>query len=259
MAPRSDRVVLLACDGDSTSIVYNALAKHFSWERVVIEPPVTKRELFRRRAKRYGIRTVAGQLAFGALALPILRAMSKDRIREVLRTHALDRTPPPESAVDRVSSVNAAETIELLRRIDPAVVVVNGTRILSKSVLSSVPATFLNTHAGMTPRYRGVHGGYWALVEKRRALCGVTVHVVDPGIDTGDVVAQAKIEPTASDSFVTYPYLQIAAAIPLLNEAVYAALAGELRVITPADATSKLWSHPTLGQYAFHRLMSGVK
>ena len=64
--------------------------------------------------------------------------------------------------------------------------------------------------AGITPLYRGVHGAYWALAEGRRDLCGVTVHRVDAGIDTGEVLAQVLIDPTPQDNFVTYPWLQVA-------------------------------------------------
>jgi len=81
----------------------------------------------------------------------------------------------------------------------PDVVVVNGTRIIAEKVLHSVPATFLNTHSGITPLYRGAHGGYWALVKKDRANCGVTIHVVDAGIDTGGIVtkpASSQAAPT---------------------------------------------------------------
>ena len=40
-------------------------------------------------------------------------------------------------------------------------------------------------HAGITPQYRGVHGGYWAVVNNDPEHCGVTIHFVDKGIDTG--------------------------------------------------------------------------
>ena len=41
--------------------------------------------------------------------------------------------------------------------------ILNGTRIVSKKVISSIGCLFINTHCGITPKYRGVHGGYWAI------------------------------------------------------------------------------------------------
>ena len=37
-------------------------------------------------------------------------------------------------------------------------------------MLQSVEAIFVNTHVGITPKYRGVHGGYWSLVKNDKNL-----------------------------------------------------------------------------------------
>ena len=120
-------------------------------------------------------------------------------------------------------------------------------------MLSSTHAPFINTHAGITPKYRGTHGGYWALYNSDPGRCGVTVHLVDAGIDTGDIVDQAPIKPIREDSFVTYPYLQLAAALPLLVKAVQGALAGALPSRL-ATGESAVWYHPGLLQYLAGRL-----
>jgi methionyl-tRNA formyltransferase len=114
-------------------------------------------------------------------------------------------------------------------------------------------------HAGITPLYRGVHGGYWALAMGDRDHCGGTVHLVDPGIDTGEIVAQALIHPTPADNFTTYPVLQIAAGLPLMIDAVRAALAVTLRRRAARAGASRLWSHPTLGQYLRARIENGTR
>ena len=147
----------------------------------------------------------------------------------------MDDSPFPGTI--RVESANSPGTIELLRELQPDVVVVAGTRILSKALLISVPATFINWHAGITPLYRGVHGGYWSLVEERADECGVTVHLVDAGIDTGGGLAQARIRPTLRDNFVTYPYLQLGAALPLLASAVRDAIGRSVVPVEPPAGT----------------------
>ena len=60
--------------------------------------------------------------------------------------------------------------------------------------LGSLGCPVVNVHAGITPRYRGVHGGYWALAERHPEWVGTTVHLVDPGIDTGAILAQATFD-----------------------------------------------------------------
>lgn len=255
----SGSIVLLAQTGDSTTIVYNALRQAFEGVAVVMEMDVPKRQLLTRRVKKLGLRTVLGQVAFRSLIVPPLTRAAQSRILEICGAHGLDRTPIPEQIVRRVASVNSDQARHVLADLSPKVVVVNGTRIISKDTLACVPARFVNTHAGITPLYRGVHGGYWALAENDRARCGVTVHLVDAGIDTGGILRQANITPTSADNFATYPYLQYAAAMPLLCSAVEELLGGLATTLPPPTGTSRLWSHPTLGQYIRNRLFAGTR
>jgi folate-dependent phosphoribosylglycinamide formyltransferase PurN len=251
-------VAMVAIDSPGTWMVFNALDRAVGVDRVVVEEQISPRVLLAARARRLGRLAVAGQVLFRALAMPVIERLSRARTRAILAAAGVDATPAPPSRVTRVPSVNDPRTAALLRELAPRVVVVGGTRIISDSVLNAVPATFLNMHAGITPRYRGVHGGYWALACGDREHCGVTVHVVDPGVDTGDIVTQALIEPTPRDSFATYPYLQLEAGLPLLLDAVHAALEGRLEA-APAEGPSRQWYHPTLWGYLWTWLRRGVR
>jgi folate-dependent phosphoribosylglycinamide formyltransferase PurN len=240
-------------------MVYNVLSRHPGLDAVLIERRIGKMQLVRGRLHRLGWRTVVGQLAFVAGFVPLLRLVGARRITELKQELKLDDTSIPEDQVTRVSSANAAETVQHLRALAPKVVVLNGTRILSPEVLASVQAVFLNMHVGITPLYRGVHGGYWALVNGQHEYCGVTVHMVNEGIDTGGIVAQARISPGPNDTFATYQYLQVAAGLPLLQHAVEDALAGVLTTRPGPPGQSRLWSHPTAFEYLRHRIQRGVK
>jgi methionyl-tRNA formyltransferase len=243
------RVLILAQDSNSTRIVYNTLKDTFEICAVVLEDPVPRKDFIQRRLKKLGVRAVAGQLAFRALVVPALSYRAKQRIADICAQYGLDRSSIDESQCIRVPSVNSAECAATLARFAPDVVVVNGTRIISKATLESVDARFVNIHAGLTPLYRGVHGGYWALAQGKAGEFGVTIHFVDTGIDTGNILRQGTITPTSRDSFVTYPYLQYAVAMPLLRHAVADLLAGKANILPPPEGESRLWSHPTLGEY----------
>ena len=249
-------VVLLAGNGDSTWIVHNALRERFPISAVILEEEPPAVEVLRRRARKLGWPTVAGQVAF-ILFARLTERFSKPRQGEILREHGLSRLRS-SVAVTHVNSANSAEVIEMLRALAPRVVVINGTRILSEEVLSCIDAPFINVHAGITPMYRGVHGCYWALASRDPAHAGVTVHLVDSGVDTGGVIAQAVVRPAADDSYHTYPFLQLAAGIPLLEEAIRAALAGQLRTIE-VGGESRLYYHPTIWRYAANRVRLGVR
>jgi len=243
----TDRAVLLTSEGETGRIAARYLAARFPALAVIVENPVPRSLLLRRRIKRLGIAHVGGQLAFMVLQR-IQQKVSKRRIAEIVRERGLDVCRPDEREVIRVPSVNSPECIGHLQRLQPHAILVVGTRIIAGEVLRAVDAPFINYHAGITPKYRGVHGGYWAKSEGDLGNFGVTVHLVDEGIDTGDVLYQARLTPTAKDNYSTYPYLQLAAALPLLERAARDAIAGTLQT-EKVDLPSHLWSHPTLWHY----------
>jgi len=256
--PTPNGLVLLAQDGTSTRVVYNYLRERFDVLRVVIEDSVPRRRLLAHRLERLGLRTVVGQVLFQLVAMPVLTFVSRRRITEIKQFYGFDESPIDPVVMTRISSVNTDEARDLLRALAPRVVVINGTRIVSRETLRAVSAPFLNVHAGITPMYRGVHGGYWALAHGQAGACGVTVHVVDEGVDTGPILGQELIKPTFADTFVTYPLLQLAAGLPLLAAAVERVGVEELGG-APPDGPSRLWYHPTLGQYLSTRRRRGVR
>jgi folate-dependent phosphoribosylglycinamide formyltransferase PurN len=252
-------IVMLAGPGESTRIVFHALQSRVPIRKVVIEQPVSRRRLLQRRARKLGWRAAGGQLVFSGLVVPILRRASRHRAAELKRRFHFRDDPIPEALVVSVPSANSDETVRLLQELAPRAILINGTRLIERRVLEQVPATFINMHAGITPRYRGVHGAYWALAQADLQHCGVTVHLVDTGIDTGAVIHQATIVPEPEDTFVTYPYLQLNAGIPLLERALNDALAGRLSAQPAAPAPSRLWSHPTAWGYLANWVLRGVR
>jgi folate-dependent phosphoribosylglycinamide formyltransferase PurN len=252
-------VVLLTSPDPVGGVTYNFLSRELEIAQIIREQPVSRLELVRGRLRRYGLLTVVGQVLFRLLVVPCLRLGSRSRIREIMRQAGLDDAALPGARTTDVPSINSNAAMDLLRRFQPKVVVIAGTRILSQEVLECVPARFVNLHAGITPLYRGVHGAYWALAEGRPGACGVTVHLVDAGIDTGGILAQATIAPTPRDNFATYLWLQLAAGLPLLTAAVRDACEGCVNLQPPPAGTSKLWTHPTLAGYLWRRLRDGVQ
>jgi phosphoribosylglycinamide formyltransferase 1 len=257
MSPRRPRIVMLCGDGLSSWFMYNALATDAEILAVVVERKPPARAMIRHRLRQLGWFTVIGQLAFIAFNRLLARWQQR-RINQLVRHYGLQATLPPATIIHRVQSVNAAAVRRLLRKLDPDAVVVNGTRIISRSVIDCIERPFINTHVGITPRYRGVHGGYWALVHDDAENCGVTVHLVDAGVDTGGVLYQERIRVEDSDGFNTYPLHQLAGAIPLMKQALRDVLDGTL-ASRGGVGPSGLWYHPTLGQYLKYRFTKSVK
>lgn len=70
--------------------------------------------------------------------------------------------------------------------------------IISGPLLAKPLRGFINTHPSLLPYNRGKHYNFWALVEG--APFGVSLHIVDSGVDTGPVVVQREIPYDWSDN-----------------------------------------------------------
>ncbi|HIM93549.1 MAG TPA: formyl transferase, partial [Campylobacterales bacterium] len=248
----------LVTDGNSSKIMFNALNDTFNIQKIIIEEDVSKKTLLKNRVKRLGLLKVIGQVIF-ILFNKILSKLSKKQISHLKEKYLLDDSYFQKDLVKNVKSVNSAETKEIIESINPDIIIVNGTRIISEEILLSTKATFLNTHAGVTPKYRGVHGGYWALTQKDYENCGVTVHLVDKGIDTGGILYQDTIVIDKNDNFNTYPYHQIAKAIPLMKSAIEDVINDSIKIVKRDDLKSQIWSHPSIYEYIKYRVLLGVK
>jgi methionyl-tRNA formyltransferase len=252
------KIVLLAGEGDTTDTVYHFLKQHVAVKQVIIEESVVRREFLKKRIKKLGWFSVGGQILFQLVIAKPMAMASKKRIAEILERYNLSTNEIPAAEVVRVSSVNSDECLQTLQTLQPELVIVHGTRVISKKILQQIPAIFINIHAGITPRYRGSHGAYWALVNDDAENCGVTVHLVDAGIDTGNILAQKIIPVTSRDNFITYPYLQLAEGLYLLRDVMEQLKKDTLR---PAKNSldSALWHHPTLWRYIYNRIKKKVK
>lgn len=248
---QNKRIVFLASDCDSSRWVFNALRKEFDFCGVIIENPVARKILFKNRVKRLGLMQVTGQALFSLLAVPVIRMLSVKRTRQLKYEFQLDDTAFP-SGIFRVPSVNDAACKALLQQLNPDIVVVNGTRIISKSILTSTHARFINMHVGITPAYRGSHGGYWALRNNDADNFGTTIHQVDAGIDTGTVLKQVFVKPASNDTFTTYPVLQVAIGIQALKDVLLQTTTYKTDILK-SKTKGKVWYQPTLWDYLLHK------
>lgn len=240
-------LVILATDGQSTNMLYHSLKDDYTIH-VVLEERISRLELVEKRLKKFSVMDVIGQLMFQVFYLPVLRRNSNQRIKAIEKQYDLMSEVIPKDVISWVNSANSEQCCGLLKSLNPGVVVLCGTRILTSNTLNCVNVPFVNIHAGITPLYRGVHGGYWALANNDAKNCGVTVHFVDTGIDTGNILAQATIEITGDDNFTTYPILQLAKGIELLKGCLPSVFSGTATITKPVGK-GKLWYHPTLSQY----------
>ena len=72
-------------------------------------------------------------------------------------------------------------------------------RLLSPAFVGRWQRRILNIHPSLLPAYRGLHTHQRALQEGAEKT-GCTVHYVDEGMDTGEIIAQAFVAISADDT-----------------------------------------------------------
>ena len=237
-------------------MLLNGLSQRFGHISVLQEEPEGKLAILRRRARLVGWWQAAGQAAFGVLQKLIARR-SAGRLAAIWDRHGLDPRSDPALSRMEIGSVNSDACRDALRQLQPQVVVVYGTRIIRRDTLRCVDAPFINYHAGVNPKYRGQNGAYWARRNSDPQHAGVTVHLVDEGVDTGEVLYQASVQFGLDDNISTYQHRQMAVALPLLIQAIEDALARRLQP-RRVDLPSRQWFHPTLWGYVTAGVTQGV-
>ena len=253
-------IVLLTGDNLYTPIIYNYLKDTFNISCVVVENSSPKLKIIKKRIKRFGLLRVLGQILFRILVIPLLEQFSKKRICQIKENYGMEEQPVDPSKIMKVTSLNDEELVSMLKETRPDLIVVAyATGIISADTLKQAPSKFINMHGGINPLYRGVHGAYWALVERNFDACGVTIHYIDSGIDTGKILAQGTVDISKNDNIYTYPLLLLARGIPLLKSSIQSILGESVDFPEPPKGESRYWSHPTLWEYLCHWITKGVK
>lgn len=87
-----------------------------------------------------------------------------------------------------------------VKHFQPDLVVLAGfMRVLPANFVSALSPKLINTHPSLLPAFPGAHAVREAL-EAKASVTGVTIHVVDEGVDTGPQIAQREVAIQADDT-----------------------------------------------------------
>jgi methionyl-tRNA formyltransferase len=159
----------------------------------------------------------AGRIVFMGspeFAVPSLRALARNFTvacvvtqpdRPAGRGRQLVEPPVKRAALElglplwQPETLRGAAALAHLRRLEPDCVVVAAYgEIIRPRMLAAVPQGFVNVHASLLPRYRGA-SPISAAILNGDAEAGVSIMLLDAGMDTGPVLAQQAI-PVAADA-----------------------------------------------------------
>lgn len=112
--------------------------------------------------------------------------------------------------------------VKLLQEADVELVVLAGwMRMIKTPLLEAFPRKIINIHPSLLPAFPGLEAWKQALAAGAHET-GCTVHYVDSGMDTGEIIAQSSVPVFSSDSAE-----ELHARIQVAEHKLYPAVIGE--------------------------------
>lgn len=215
----------------------------FAPAAVVTEPGPSPPRLWERVIQKVSVDGVAGLRHRLTRPRPRTRAVARQAdVFEFCRERGI-----PVVEVERLNSDDGVATV---RRLAPDLAIHAGAGILRAPLLSVPRLGTLNAHMGLLPYYRGMNVSEWARFNGDPVGC--TVHFIDPGIDTGDILAVRVVDPRACRNVGELRATVDEAQIALLGEVTrYILTTGEsppARTQTSAEGVQFFRMHPDLSR-----------
>ena len=128
-------------------------------------------------------------------------AVGSDKAAEGLAHADLYGVPTFVVEPSRFSNVEtwSRKLQETIEHFDPDLIVLAGfMRILPPSFVERFGPNIINTHPSLLPLFPGAHAVRDALASGARET-GVSIHVVDAGVDTGPIISQKSVTVMPAD------------------------------------------------------------
>jgi methionyl-tRNA formyltransferase len=193
---KSMRVILITGDGLGHRYVANRMAREVSLAGIIVDHGRNIRRVERmlRLIRKYSPAQLVSRVMW-ALISRIWRdkTASGRAMLAVLGPENCSHFSHP-NLLHHVHGINTPEGIGAVSSLDPDVILVFGTGIVGKQVLSRARKTALNMHTGISPYYRGCDCYFWPLYNRELHMLGATVHECVREIDGGRIFATTGIE-----------------------------------------------------------------
>ena len=125
--------------------------------------------------------------------------------KSVMANFDRSRTPAI-SPVMVVADINDDRVIARVATLRPDLVIVSGTNILRAALIAAIrqSGVIINLHTGISPWVKGApNSTNWCLANRTFGLIGNTVHWLDDGIDSGNIIATERTALTGEEDLDT--------------------------------------------------------
>jgi methionyl-tRNA formyltransferase len=116
--------------------------------------------------------------------------------------------------------VNSNSVFDFLKSKNLDYIFVYGTGIIGKNIIEAYPKKIINMHLGLSPYYRGAGTNFWPVVNAELEYCGLTIHFLDEGVDTGDLISRGRAKAAKDDTIHSLGNKIIKVGINLICESI---------------------------------------
>ncbi len=113
--------------------------------------------------------------------------------------------------------------------------------IIHKNILDQLPSRAINLHISYLPWNKGADPNLWSFVDDTPK--GVSIHYLDAGIDTGDIIVQQEVQFDTPQETLATTYQQLQMTIQNLFQQNWQSI-----------KTESCPRHPQQGKGSFHKL-----
>lgn len=233
------KIIFLARALDSSKVIANTLMQEGLIDAVIFETGAVakKRKIFRLlRRKPYW------KILFLPLDIVFLLFMNKKANRLFYKKYPTIPEPLINLWVD---DANEEKCLSYLQREQPDILLIFGTAILKKPILSIPKTAVINIHGAIVPKYRNVHGEFWAVAYKKYQELGTSLLVTNEGIDAGEVIHQRTLGINTPVSVSEAKLLVFEDTLKLVREELIKIRSGILNRTPQSNLESVIFQTPT--------------
>ncbi|MEX0967126.1 MAG: formyltransferase family protein [Bacteroidia bacterium] len=155
-----------------------------------------------------------------------------------------------------IKTPNSKSFRAMLRELKPDVIINQSQSIIKKELLEIPTIGVLNRHNALLPKNRGRLTPFWVM-KKGEKETGVSIHFVDEGIDSGQIVVQEKFPVEKDDTFNTIVRKNYTLAAKAMLKALDVLERGDYKLLDNPDDAATYNTVPTFKdalQYRASRL-----
>ncbi|RJQ53801.1 MAG: hypothetical protein C4526_06200 [Nitrospiraceae bacterium] len=218
-----------------------------------------KMEVRKKMIQKYGLIRTLNKLFYNKYKTVYVNSRSADTVKNLLFPGSREIKYTLDVPSIETANINDKKCIDFVSAYNPDIIAVCGTGVIKPEVFRLSRYGTINIHCGITPEYRSADPILWALYNNEPDKVGVTVHFVDEGIDTGDIIYQKAVGVTKDDNLDALYCKCIKTGAELMIKAIDDIERGEVKTFRKDAVPGRAYYHMDLGIWQYMNFLRRFK